>query len=569
MDDDGVIQTVQKAVQDAKYNDVVTVDIGNNNRISESSESISSSSSTSSSKNPGVSNASSDEIVLVASLDQSNGGIVWRRADSNPPPSTSSDTSNSLEDDENEDVGIMRHLRTKKWIIPMLHDIQRNSFYNLAIQKACTQVYTLAEQKDSTKYVQVLDIGTGTGLLAMMAARSLETITDTRQLKNENNDKPKIDIKITSLEMASAMARIAQHVVTDNDLHNLIQIIPAHSCDAEFHLPRRATLCTSELLESGLLGEGILPTLRDAWKRHLDPQAVMVPRKARIFAQVVESEDHIACYRGPSSSALGANASTRLTTTRPSSSLSSFSSSSDNNNVEDQSLLLNEVGDDERGHLVPIRAEALLKQPSVNVLTDPVIALEFDFSSAKTIPPPEGGSKSISITPSSSGVAHGVLFWWELDLWEGITYSTKPKLDSDKPQTESDHKWQDHWQQCLYVFSTTGDKCPRLEKDIPLELVAYHTDFAVSFSISPSTSPSFKRQKLIPPIPITRFSVNRALQLSNIDRIQALNDAIQTALKKCRGILWTILHDVLLDCLYDILLDCLLILFWTLVFFLS
>ena len=49
-------------------------------------------------------------------------------------------------------------------------------------------------------------------------------------------------------------------------------------------LPRRADVLLSELLDSTLLGEGVLATVRDAW-RLLKPGAIVLPCAARVYAQ--------------------------------------------------------------------------------------------------------------------------------------------------------------------------------------------------------------------------------------------------------------------------------------------
>ena len=543
---DDIYQIIQRAVQNAKYNEVVTIDVNNHKSNDENKEALI------------LNSLDANEIILVASLDESNGGIVWKR----PHNSSSSDSNTELQeskygtDDKFEDEGIKRHLRTKKWILPMLHDSKRNHLYHSAIQKACHQIYSSTQTKSNeATSIQVLDIGTGTGLLAMMTAKCLKTYMD-----NCKDATTSLKIKITSLEMASAMARLANKIVHANNLEQLIQILPYHSCDQKFYLSpptqesnssatnkslqptQKAVLCTSELLESGLLGEGIIPTLRDAWKRHLEPNAIMIPQRARIIAQIIESKDHVACYRGPVSNIFEKDGSTRLSACAP---------SSDRN---DSFLLLHENGhnlsrrSEAGGVLVPIRAEALLNQPDITILTDAVVALEFDFTRPESIPPPEGRSKLLSLIPSSSGTAHGVLFWWELDLWDGLTYSTKPVTqkkkdinDNDKKSNEkqNDHhgNWQDHWQQCLFVWNLTDENCPRLEKGISFTLIASHTDYAISFSFvsheQARTIPNIiKKQKVMHINPKNQVTYHRALQLSNINRIQAFNNAIQAAIKQ-------------------------------------
>jgi hypothetical protein len=52
----------------------------------------------------------------------------------------------------------------------------------------------------------------------------------------------------------------------------------------------------SEILDSELLGEGLLPTLRDGCARLLRSGARTVPRRARVFAQLVECEYLQRCH---------------------------------------------------------------------------------------------------------------------------------------------------------------------------------------------------------------------------------------------------------------------------------
>jgi hypothetical protein len=69
-----------------------------------------------------------------------------------------------------------------------------------------------------------------------------------------------------------------------------IDIVEGHSCELPPKEAPKAMFCTPKVLKSGLLGEGWLVALRDAWERHLDPDAIVVPQQARDFAQVVEGE---------------------------------------------------------------------------------------------------------------------------------------------------------------------------------------------------------------------------------------------------------------------------------------
>ena len=51
----------------------------------------------------------------------------------------------------------------------------------------------------------------------------------------------------------------------------------------------RADVIVSEIFDSELLGEGLLPSLRDACSRLLAPGGVVIPARAVIWGQLVQS----------------------------------------------------------------------------------------------------------------------------------------------------------------------------------------------------------------------------------------------------------------------------------------
>ena len=51
-------------------------------------------------------------------------------------------------------------------------------------------------------------------------------------------------------------------------------------------LPNSADILVTEIFDSVLLGEGVLPTLQHAWEYLLAPHAIVVPDRAVVFAQV-------------------------------------------------------------------------------------------------------------------------------------------------------------------------------------------------------------------------------------------------------------------------------------------
>lgn len=453
---------ITQALQSARYNEAVIVTVA-----------------------PDGQDEDARELTLVACLDEENGGVVW-----NDLTALSSDST----------IRLKRHLRTKRWVFPMLNDHRRNELYDLAIQKASQEVVrrNLSRKED----FRVLDIGSGTGLLAMMAARHLE-------LEQESSSEK--TVSVTSLEMSSAMKKLAELTVASNSLQNQVHIREAHSCELPALEPQ-AQLCTSELLESGLLGEGWLPALRDAWERHLTENAVVVPQRARVFAQLVEG-DCLSKYWGPHESLPNVDGQTMI--------LSTSRRKSD--------VLLGGGGRGSGIH-IPVHAERLLsgEEPwRVRPLSNPIPVLDLDVSSKASIPGPEGTSQTQTFTPVASGTAHGVLFWWELDLWDGMTYSTKVGKDP----------WQDHWHQCVFVFTRPTWECPKLIEGVPCLLTAYQDDSRISFSVDSSkdhdeaAEPTAKR-----PRPTNEMnsliSPERALQLNDLERTKLLREGVESAMSK-------------------------------------
>jgi SAM-dependent methyltransferase len=107
----------------------------------------------------------------------------------------------------------------------------------------------------------VLDIGTGTGVLAVAAARAGAG-------------------KVYAVE-ASSIAGVAKTTFEANGLADRITLIEGWSTQIE--LPERADVLVSEILGDEGLGESVLEVTLDARKRLLKPDARFVPGKIRIL----------------------------------------------------------------------------------------------------------------------------------------------------------------------------------------------------------------------------------------------------------------------------------------------
>ncbi len=617
MASDELQATLSAAIQSARYNEAVVVTVNNDDC------------------------SSSNEIVLVACLDQENGGIIWKNCAAVDGDGAGGGAGDGDGDGDGDDVsataaaavskcgsnkfrddpGIVRHLRTKRWALPMLNDHRRNSLYEIAIRQATLEMCKRRAIEHANKSnvdsnindettIRILDIGSGTGLLAMMGAKYVD---DAQQFIAEPEHKQ--NVHVTSVEMASAMARLARMTIEENGMSDKISVVEHHSTDSDFQMDdtrfvqntavnstpplhedtnpttnsakrvkvgveenpnEKADICTSELLESGLLGEGVLPSIRDAWERHLKSDAIVIPQRARVYAVLIEglpiittSTDGAANNHADTTvNAATAFFGPELHAFHKASGgvwLSTVASSPTNAN---RGALLGSSHDEVGGVTIPLHANAMLHKDyngdfsgndiagisrgdyrRIRPLTAPIEVLDFVFSDKDALPPPSGRSTIKDVYPTADGTCDGVLFWWELD--SDSTYSTIPigylDIEAEKPIgcTDESH-WQDHWQQVLFVFgdghlSESAGRMRKLRVGQPVELVTSHNDESISFSITttPTMNPSEsfagiesrqldeRHGTIMNPLINQHISTTRALQLNDSSRTSTLRAAIQ------------------------------------------
>lgn len=112
----------------------------------------------------------------------------------------------------------------------------------------------------------VVDIGTGTGILAMAAVRAGAA-------------------RVYAVE-AGAIADVAERVIAANRLADRISVVRGWS--TQIGLPERADVLVTETVGSDPLDERILEIVWDARRRLLKPNARIVPAAVRIFGTPIE-----------------------------------------------------------------------------------------------------------------------------------------------------------------------------------------------------------------------------------------------------------------------------------------
>ena len=149
-----------------------------------------------------------------------------------------------------------------RWHFPMLNDEPRNEAYDEVIRAA-------VGPRDA-----VLDIGTGSGLLAMMAARAGAE-------------------HVYACESVELMAQKAADVVKANGLGEKVSVLAKNSRQLQVgrDLPRRADVLVTEIFDAAFLGEDAQLTLADAVERLLAQGARIVPHTARIQCALLSSEE--------------------------------------------------------------------------------------------------------------------------------------------------------------------------------------------------------------------------------------------------------------------------------------
>ena len=242
-----------------------------------------------------------------------------------------------------------------RWHFEMLNDEKRNDAFQRALTNAITP--------DTV----VLDIGSGTGLLAMMAARAgaKETVT---------------------CEMVPQLAELARDTVALNGLADRIITLDKKSTSLVigYQMVHKASLLVTETVDCGLLGEGIVSSIAHAKANLLTDDAQIVPCAATVYAMVVESP--------------------RLRNLNMARTAAGFDVS-----------LINRYA---TAQYFPVRLDAFEYTP----LTEPFAVFSFDFVKG-TIAPER---RTIPVTAKCEGTAQCIIFWFNMQLDQENAISNEP-----------------------------------------------------------------------------------------------------------------------------------------------
>nr|CAD7430778.1 unnamed protein product [Timema monikensis] len=312
----------------------------------------------------------------------------------------------------------------------MLHDEERNKKYYEGIKHAVEKMHK------ANKKAHVLDIGTGTGLLSMMAAKCG---ADT----------------IVACEAFKPMAECALKVIKENGFSKQIHLIPKRSTEItvgeDGDMKHRANILVTEVFDTELIGEGALGTFKHAHEVLLEKDCIVVPSSATIYAQVMHSE---LAQKWNRLSPLRDNKSTLNLLDIPSSITSCPGAAA----VHDIQL-------------------SQLPEGQFTPLTPPFEVFRFDWCGGTPLVFRESTTKRVQST--QDGVAQAVFMWWDLvmDMEGQVTLSCAPHWAH--PYSPQNLPWRDHWMQAIYYFPQEVS----VARGEELTLAAYHDEYSLWFNL--------------------------------------------------------------------------------------
>lgn len=238
------------------------------------------------------------------------------------------------------------------WHFSMMNDKERNDAFYAALKAHITPETV------------VLDIGTGAGLLSLVAAKLGAK-------------------KVYTCEKVAPVANLAEQIIAQNGYSDRIEVIKKISSEITIgnEIPEPVDLLVTEIVDCRLLGEGILPTIIHARKHLVKENACIIPQAGQVFFQAFESAEMV-----------------------------SQNSVANVYNFDFQ--LFNQLAHkstfEERCHR--FEKKALIK---------PTVGIDFDFQNGNL----ENAQRTVYVEAIDSGVLEAICFWFNLNLIDNVNLS--------------------------------------------------------------------------------------------------------------------------------------------------
>jgi hypothetical protein len=244
------------------------------------------------------------------------------------------------------------------WHFGIIHDRLRNEIYANALKHFVKPGMV------------VLEIGTGTGILAMLAAKAGAQ-------------------HVYTCERSADVADAAREIIAKNGLSDRITVIQKDALDVEVgkDIPERADLFVAEIVDNTLLGEGVLPLTERARHHLLKPGAILLPRAVSAIGFLITGHGQHERYRMDRAMGFDLTPFNRFT---------------------------------------PVELNAGKGGGDVEPLSDAVELIHFDLN--VDAPPEE--SRHITLMANKKGVAESVMRWLKLDFGDGFVFENRPPQHS-------------------------------------------------------------------------------------------------------------------------------------------
>ncbi|XP_062227817.1 protein arginine N-methyltransferase 7 isoform X2 [Phragmites australis] len=265
---------------------------------------------------------------------------------------------------------------------------------------------------------------------------------------------------VSACESYLPMGKLMRRVLRANGMVNKVKVFHKRSDELKVgaELDSPADILVSEILDSELLGEGLIPTLQHAHDMLLVKKPKTVPFRATTYGQLVESTFLWKMHDLHNNEA----------------------------NAADGVWLT--PGGMERILSVKLQQHAMqcdALADEIRLLSEPFKVFEFDFWKR----PDSHRETKIKIKATADGCAHAIISWWvlQLDSSGSVFYSTAPRWvrqssSVDLPLCADGMKdWCDHWKQCVWFIHGTGTPSTKNQN---LSLRAIHNQTSISYQMN-------------------------------------------------------------------------------------
>ncbi|AAZ12613.1 arginine N-methyltransferase, putative [Trypanosoma brucei brucei TREU927] len=271
----------------------------------------------------------------------------------------------------------------------MMNDEERNNFYYEVLKKHVTPE------------TGVLEIGAGSGLLSLMAA--------------------KLGAKwVVAVEGSEELAKLARENIRANNMEHQVKVLHMMSTELKSkHLPEPPDVLLSEIFGTMMLGESALDYVVDVRNRLLKPTTKIIPQFGTQYAVPIECD---ALHR-----------------------ISSVSGWRDLD-LKHMMTLQDTVS-------IVFAKHYGIRMNSVNFrrLSDPIELFRVDFSSSNRNDIPR--RKHFDVVAKESGTAHAMLFYWKVTDDEFV-------MSTDPEDTVNNFPRDMQWGQALQLLDASNGPLP-------------------------------------------------------------------------------------------------------------